>query len=187
MARVLNAPQESPSSAELAKSILNTPGISLWNTLPSGNPPKGSDSLTNMQDTAEGRPAHRSDYGTAPGGTVPLGADMLEGMLRLHDEHGYSFDVSTIAGGSHSKRSRHYAGVAFDISTVNGVQVAKDDGVHDRVMAALREMGATEVLGPGNAGHDHHIHAAWPRPEALDTGEPDTDILGDEEYRNTTK
>jgi hypothetical protein len=31
-------------------------------------------------------------------------------------------------------------------------------------MARCRALGATEVLGPGDQGHDDHIHAAWPRP-----------------------
>jgi hypothetical protein len=174
LAQALRATANSPTSAELAKTILSTPAITLDSTLPSGHPPEGADALSNIKDTADGKPAHRSDYGTAPGGTVHLDERMLNGMLRLNDEYGYNIEISTIAGGSHSKHSYHYAGTAFDIMAINGVEVSKDDGLHDKVMAALKKLGAIEILGPGHAGHDHHIHTAWPNPSSDDAKPPDS-------------
>jgi hypothetical protein len=41
----------------------------------------GADAHSNIVDTAQGRQARRSGYGTAPGGTVGLDTRMLQGML----------------------------------------------------------------------------------------------------------
>ncbi|MDQ7826560.1 MAG: hypothetical protein RDV48_27405 [Candidatus Eremiobacteraeota bacterium] len=177
LAQALKATATPAKSAELAKKILNTPEITLRSDLPSGNPPRGSDSLTNIVDTSEGKPALRSDYGTAPGGSVPLDKRMLNGMLELHDKYGFSVRISSIAGGSHSKNSFHYSGTAFDIDRINDIEVSKKDGLHDKVMAALKKLGAIEILGPGNANHDHHIHVAWSRADGNDEPPNEQDQL----------
>ena len=52
----------------------------------------------NIEDTAAGRPARRSAYGNAPGGTVELRAALLDGMLALAGR--FAYRVSEIAGGS---------------------------------------------------------------------------------------
>ena len=77
---------------------------------------------------------------------------------------GFTYSVTELCGGSHSSNSRHYAGVTIDVGVINGRTVA---GGHQDVrdfMNLCRSLGATEVLGPGNANHDHHVHAGWPRP-----------------------
>jgi hypothetical protein len=75
----------------------------------------------------------------------------------------YSFSVSELAGASHSRNSRHYAGIAADFNILNGqhVRVSHPDVAAFR--ARCRSLGATEILGPGQAGHSTHVHAAWPR------------------------
>lgn len=124
----------------------------------------GADARSNVADTAVGRQAKRSSYGNAPGGRVSLAFPLLEGLKTFSEE--YTFRITALAGGSHSSRSRHYLGVSFDIDTLNGQRLSKDHPDFPAFMALAREMGATEVLGPGHAGHDTHIHVSWPRDAA---------------------
>ncbi|WP_327177138.1 hypothetical protein OG599_18890 [Streptomyces sp. NBC_01335] len=42
------------------------------------------------------------------------------------------------------------------------------------LMAACRKLGATEVLGPGDAGHARHVHCARPRWTPPGTPKPGT-------------
>ncbi len=147
---------------QLAKQIKDSKRITLATSHVSGK----SDQATarqNILDTANGLPAKRSSYENAPGGTVELDAAMLKGMVELSKR--YSFTVSEIAGGSHSKSSRHYAGVAFDASQINAKRVDKKHPNLLDFMKLAKTLGATEVLGPGSPGHEHHIHVAWPRPK----------------------
>ncbi|HEY0602728.1 MAG TPA: hypothetical protein VGD58_07445 [Herpetosiphonaceae bacterium] len=123
----------------------------------------GATPADNIRDAAAGRAANRSNYGTAPGGTVTLKHDLLYGMQKLKERYDHTYRVTAIAGGSHSSTSRHYAGVAFDVDRVNG-QVVSFTYPHGPFQQHCRDLGATEVLGPGDAGHDTHIHCAWPRP-----------------------
>ena len=115
-----------------------------------------------MLDTAAGKAARRSSYDNAPSGTVYLDERLLTGLLELANH--YSFLVTSIAGGSHSKTSLHYAGIACDVGTINGIGVSASNRHYKAFMQKCRDLGATEVLGPGSAGHDTHIHFAWPRP-----------------------
>ncbi len=93
---------------------------------------------------------------------MSLDTRMLDGMLRLANT--YDIEVTSIAGGSHSSTSRHYAGVAFDVDEINGVHVTSSNPYYRALMQKCRDLGATEVLGPGDSGHDTHVHCAWPRP-----------------------
>lgn len=120
----------------------------------------GADAFSNIKDTAAGGKAKRSAYETAPGGTVDLSETMLKALLTLRKVHGFTFKVSCIAGGSHSSRSWHYEGTALDFIALNGQWV--DESPHvAKFMRLCRELGAKEVLGPGDNGHSTHIHAAW--------------------------
>ena len=107
--------------------------------------------------------ADRSCYENAPCGEVPVSIEMMEAMLTLAET--YSYSVTEIAGGSHSKGSRHYAGVAMDVGIINGTGVSAKNKDVSGFMKACKKLGATEVLGPGSAGHATHVHAAWPRPK----------------------
>ena len=151
------------SRAQLAQQVLNHNNISLWPHSPTGsNSSDGADAHSNVSDTASGRAATRSNYENAPGGSVNLDTRMLDGMLKLANT--YDIEVTSIAGGSHSSTSRHYAGVALDVNEINGVHVTASNPYYRALMQKCRDLGATEVLGPGDSGHDTHVHCAWPRP-----------------------
>lgn len=150
------------TSASLAHALLYHPKAEFANYHVSGRRDRAT-ALDNIQQTAAGLPAARSAYGTAPGGTVQLSPQMLYAMKTLADE-GYSFHVTAIAGSSHSSRSRHYLGVAFDINKVNGVPVRSGSPYWRDFIRKCEAMGATETLGPGDRGHSTHIHVGWPRP-----------------------
>jgi chitosanase len=149
------------SAASLAQQILTNSRISLATAHTSGIPDQAT-ARQNIVDTAAGRPAHRSSYQNAPGGTVALDVRMLGGVVTLGRE--FSLGVSEFCGGSHSTTSRHYAGVTADFNIVNGQHVRPGHPDVPTLMARCRALGATEVLGPGFPGHDNHVHAAWPRP-----------------------
>jgi hypothetical protein len=151
------------SPEELATLILEDPAISLATTHVSGTVDQATARL-NMEQTSRGEQAVRSSYGGAPGGTVQLQASMLAGLSALSQTHGYRMSISEVAGGSHSANSRHYVGVAFDVNSINGTAVSSTHPQLRQFMQHCRDLGATEVLGPGSAGHATHVHAAWPRP-----------------------
>ncbi|MGJ8697543.1 MAG: hypothetical protein ACSHYF_14595 [Verrucomicrobiaceae bacterium] len=122
----------------------------------------GASAWDNIVRASEGKAVKRSWYGTAPGGYVKLNPRMVKAMKTLARE-GYRFRVTSIAGGSHSRSSRHYAGVAFDVDEINGVRVSYNSPYWRSFLRRCRKLGATETLGPGDRGHSSHIHAAWPR------------------------
>lgn len=147
---------------ELARQIRNRPAIKLIDFHVSGNYHPRSTAHQNVKSTANGYGAWRSPWGHYGETRVWLKARMLRGMLKLRTAKGYSFRVTSVAGGRHGSTSRHYAGLAFDVDRVNGGPV---NGSNPRwgFRRACRDLGATEVLGPGDPGHDTHLHCAWPR------------------------
>ncbi len=144
-----------------AYGIQTSSAITLATTHPSGVV-DSANADDNIQDVVEGTDVDRSSYGTAPGGQVELSDEILDALETLGSE--FSFTVSELAGASHSATSLHYSGVAMDISELDGRYVSSRNPSVSRFMARCRQLGAVEVLGPGNRGHDTHIHAAWPRP-----------------------
>lgn len=136
--------------------------VSLYWSLPSGVNDNASP-LENVQDAASGYAASTSCYGTAPCASVNLSLDMLYAMVVLIQDYGYDYFVTSIAGGSHSATSYHYAGTAFDIDRINGRHINGDSALAREFMQACRDLGAVEVLGPSNHyAHQSHIHCAWP-------------------------
>ncbi len=156
-----NEVQGTHTRAHLGQQIRDSRRISLATTHSSGVR-DNANARQNIVDTANGGRARRSSYGTAPGGSVWLDVRMLRGLLTLSNS--WTFHVSEIAGGSHTAGSRHYAGVAADISVIGGRPVNSSNPYYRAFMARARALGATEVLGPGDAGHSTHVHIAWPRP-----------------------
>ena len=144
--------------ASLARTILHSQRISLA-TFHSSGVRDNATARQNIVDTANGRRAHRSCYGTAPCGSVYLDVTMLRSMLTLRNS--FTFRVSEIAGGSHTAGSRHYAGKAFDLDILDGQGVSAANPHVRSFMARCRALGAVEVLGPGDAGHATHIHCSW--------------------------
>jgi chitosanase len=150
-----------PSTAALAQSLLANSRVTLATSHSSGVQDEAT-AKQNMQDTANGLPARRSSYGNAPGGTVALNARMLSGLVTLAGE--FSFSVAELCGGSHSPNSRHYAGVTADVNVINGIHVGASHPNLAAFMQRCRDLGVTELLGPGDPGHSTHVHAGWPRP-----------------------
>ena len=148
--------------ASLAQRILEGGRVELlpYSPINSGSS-DGADARSNIRDTAAGGAAQRSCYGNAPCGSVNLDTRMLSGMLSVANS--YSVRVTSIAGGSHSATSRHYAGISFDVDIINGQGVSSSNPYSDNVMQRCRDAGATEVLGPGDGGHSGHVHCAWSR------------------------
>lgn len=145
----------------LARTLLSHPGIKLLDYHVSGRRDEAS-AEHNLRQAAAGKPAKRSYYGNAPGGSTELDVRMLRAILILLDE-GYTFRVTEFAGGSHSSSSRHYVGVAFDIDTLEGQRISYGHPSYRKFLKRCRRLGATEVIGPGTRGHSRHLHVAWPR------------------------
>jgi hypothetical protein len=145
----------------IASGILTSPNITLATTHVSGNV-DNANARQNIVDTSNGRDASRSSYGTAPGGTVKLDLQMLASVLKLAET--YTFSISELAGGEHSGGSRHYTGVTVDVNVINGRRVGSTHPDVAHFKRDCRNLGATQVLGPGSPGHSTHIHCAWPNP-----------------------
>ena len=107
-------------------------------------------------DTANGLPATRSCYGTAPCGTVWLHAKILQVISGLGDL--MTLRVSEIAGGSHSSSaSYHYLGLAFDIDKVNGQSVTTQAIAQPVINYCIQEGASYTAFENGN-----HAHCQWP-------------------------
>jgi len=143
--------------------IRDIPAIDLLTVHVSGQSDPASTAYQNIVDTANGLPAKTSTFSHVGRTNVNLDMDMLRGILSLHLLAGYNFRVTTIAGGRHGSNSRHYIGKAFDVDIINGVKVDSSNPYNQVFKDACRAYGATEILGPGDADHDTHIHCAWPR------------------------
>lgn len=95
------------------------------------------------------------------GGDAEISAELMRGILRLAVS--YRFHITEIAGGPHSNRPSHYAGLAMDIDSINGRDVSPRNRFVKGFMQMARKLGAVEVFGPGYAGFNGHVHVAWPR------------------------
>lgn len=149
-----------------ATQIINSGRVTFGNAHPA--PARGyladddANAIDNINDASNGQPAQTSPYSDVGSTNVNLQNTMLQGMQTLSET--YTFTITEITGGDHSSNSRHYLGVAIDISVLNGRPVNANNPAVVEFMQAARDAGATEVLGPGSAGHANHIHIAWPRP-----------------------
>jgi hypothetical protein len=143
-----------------AATIRGTPGITLATGHKAGVDPE-STAWQNIVDAANGLPARTSAYSDVGVTYVYLDMRMLRGMLWMNALFGYNFYVTEIAGGDHSANSLHYAGKAFDIGIINGVPVTASNQYYRAFMDACLLLQASQVLGPGNPGHDTHVHCAW--------------------------
>jgi hypothetical protein len=150
---------------DVAQQILTNLSITLA-TAHSSGVFDNANAWDNIVHTAARRAAHRSSYSeggkTGPGGTVALAESMLTGMQTLGSE--FAFTVSEIAGGVHSETSRHHAGVAFVVSVIIGVEVSSTNADVASYRARAAQLGAIEILGPGDQGYAKHVHLAWPQP-----------------------
>ena len=144
---------------QLAALVQRNPRITLATGHVSGRR-DNANAQQNIDDQAAGNAASRSNYENAPGGTTNLDRDALTTLNDYAKDHDVT--VSELADGSHSRNSRHYSGLGWDVTSIDGTPIsARNPGTS--LMDAARQGGATEVLGPGSPGHNGHIHAAWPR------------------------
>lgn len=161
-------PKKGRSRSQLAKDILGSDRIELANDHVSGVRDDAG-ALKQMHDTAAGKKARRSEYGTAPGGEVYLSKTMLEGLLKLSEK--YSLKVSELAGASHRAGSAHYQGGTADITIVDGEYVSIGHARLEAFRKDLIEAGAIpeSILYPANepAFHGDHFHATWPMDPSL--------------------
>jgi RHS repeat-associated protein len=152
-------------AATLARQIIQSGRVTFGSTHPAPpNPADRNDAANaddNIRDAANGMPAHTSFYGPAKGKVVRIDPRILRILDQLSRE--YVLVISEITGGAHSANSRHYAGLAIDITSINGIPVTKNNPLFRQLMERARELGATEVIGPGSKGHDTHVHVAVPR------------------------
>lgn len=144
--------------AQLASMILSNKDITLA-TVHESRKTDNATARQNIEDTSNRLPASRSSYKTAPGGTVLLDIRLLLSILELANR--FSFAIAELAGGEHSRGSRHYAGVTMDVNIINGQHVSARHPGFRSFMRTCRGMGATQVLGPGDPDHHDHIHCAW--------------------------
>ncbi|MFF4648271.1 hypothetical protein, partial [Streptomyces sp. NPDC001389] len=147
------------NAVALAKQLLKTPGITFARTH-SQTRHNTSSAYANIVDMAAGRGALTSPGSHVGSKRVQLDPRMLRGLLTLHDTYGYRMNISEFAGGVHSKTSRHYRGLSFDVNVINGKHVGKG-APHKAVMNLCSQLGATELRGPGDPNHNTHIHCAW--------------------------
>jgi hypothetical protein len=148
-----------PSREELAEEILNDKGIGLLDSHVGGQSHPASTARQNVVDTSKGEAARTSPWSDVGVTKVKPSADLLRGMVALGKD--YDYRVTTIAGGDHSANSYHYAGSAVDIDRIDGRAVSAGNPEVAKVKSACKELGAVEILGPGDAGHDSHVHCAW--------------------------
>lgn len=145
------------SRSGMAKDILNDGGITLLHFCgPSYASPK-----SNIRDAANGKKSSAGG-GHAGASKKYLSTKMLKWMRDYGK--GHSYRVTTIMGCRHSSTSKHYRGLAVDIDHANGTKInmsSSGRAAARKVMSSCRAAGATEVLGPGDAGHSTHIHCGW--------------------------
>lgn len=141
------------SAAAVASDILKKGSITLATVHSSGQVDNATARL-NVEDTAAGREAHRSKYGTAPGGTVNLRVTMLKALLDLGGR--WQISVSEIAGGSHNNsESYHYKGLAFDINRINGSRVNGSNS--GPLVQRCKDLGARYAAYENG----NHVHCDW--------------------------
>lgn len=151
--------------SNLARKLMNSGRITFGTLHPAPPDPKYKDDLANaddnIRDAANGNLVYTSEYGHAKGRLVLLSPRLLVMLDDLTDN--YTIGISELAGARHSENSRHYSGIAVDITTINGIPVSHNNIHCKGLMTKAKELGATEVLGPGDKGHNGHVHLGMPR------------------------
>lgn len=109
-----------------AKRILSNENIVLAKSHPSRQKDNAY-AYNNILDTANGKQASRSNYGNAPGGKVDINVYLLKLIIDLEAQYG-KICISEIVGASHTKHSKHYEGIAIDVTTI-GTGVSKAKGI----------------------------------------------------------
>lgn len=110
-----------------------------------------------LTETAAGQPVTAGN-----GNVVNLSTKMLQEVVNLSNSFG-TLRISSFAGCCHGSTSYHYAGRAVDISAIDGRFVIERglDADVQRLISLCDASGAVESIGPGEPGHDDHVHCAW--------------------------
>ncbi|WP_051845601.1 peptidoglycan-binding protein [Streptomyces globisporus] len=141
-------PKPATSTTALARQLLTKRGIT-YATKHSKTVDARSTAYRNIRDMAQGASAS-SHVGYK---RVQLDPRMLKALITLHDTYHYKLRISEFVGGTHSKNSRYYRGLSFDANFINNIHVGSG-APHKKVMKLCRDLGATEVLGPGEPNHN---------------------------------
>jgi len=103
----------------------------------------------NINDTALGKNAKRSNYDNAPGGEVEIISEILYILYELSKI--YKLNISEIAGASHSSGSYHYKGTAIDINYIDGKHIDYlnfNEEFYIKFTEKVIKMGAKNVFHP---------------------------------------
>jgi RHS repeat-associated protein len=150
---------------DLAQSLIDSKKVTFGSLHPSPSKPIYKDdkanAIDNIIDAANGKLVYTSEYGHAKGVQVDIKPELLTMLNKLADK--YSFSISEIAGARHGFGSRHYSGIAVDITSINGKNADINNPFLKSFMKDARNLGATEVLGPPTENHNGHVHLGMPR------------------------
>lgn len=147
----------STSRAAAARAMLNDSGITLLQFCG----PAVASPRQNLLDTANGGQASTGG-GDVGYRRVWLNTSMLVAMRDFGVSHSYR--VTAIAGCNHSTTSWHYTGNAIDVDLVDGVKISTTTSgraAATKLKNFCKARGATQILGPGDAGHSGHVHCGW--------------------------
>nr|XP_022343816.1 uncharacterized protein LOC111136926 [Crassostrea virginica] len=135
----------------------------------------GADSLSNIKDTCDGRPAKRSNYSciikkeehTAPGDTVCLDELILQYVLDLlNTSSTYTLQINALAGSCHSNASLHYSGMAVDLQ-LNWSGTSRDPNQTKAYQDACTEAGGWKH----NGTHVHCQIVNWKQTTSSQSGD----------------
>jgi len=155
-----------PSTQSLWKSAFESAQITFNDFHPSGVKDEAT-AFREARDAAAGKQATLSAYENAPGGKTWLIPEMAAALLEISKIG--KVVINEIAGGSHSKGSRHYAGVAIDIGKLNGKAFTYGVPEARQVINICDKFGADQILninlscGDACQVHNGWIHCSWPR------------------------
>jgi hypothetical protein len=143
--------------------IRDSSRISLLTFHVGGQSDPASTARQNIVDVANGSPARTSTFSHVGATNVNLDRNMLMAMVYMEVWDGFSFRVTALAGSRHgSANSAHYRGKALDVDRIHGIPVNASNPFYTAFESACFYYGASLILGPGDPGHDTHIHCAWP-------------------------
>jgi len=155
-----------PSTQSLWKSAFESTQITFSDFHQSGVKDEAT-AFREARDAAAGKQATLSAYENAPGGKTWLIPEMAAALLEISKIG--KVVINEIAGGSHSKGSRHYAGVAIDIGKLNGKAFTYGVPEARQVINICDKFGADQILninlscGDACQVHNGWIHCSWPR------------------------
>lgn len=143
--------------------IRDSASISLLTFHVGGQSDPASTARQNILDQANGLPARTSTFSHVGVTDVNLDRNMLKAMIYMTVWDGYTFRVTALAGSRHgSANSAHYRGKSLDVDRIFNEPITAANPYWTALKNSCQLYGATLVLGPGDPGHDTHVHCQWP-------------------------